>query len=173
MAPRPRAGRLTEQEAMSIDPSWPVLGRTGNATFHLAAPRIIVVVPDEGCTDDEVTARESIGFQQAHWNSQRTTGAAVVLMDRVVHQTRDARRVYQEEVDTALITGFGLVSSSEFGRALASVFMGLARPAIPTRMFDGLAPALRWAESRNGASAGSRAPREVEQEAGREDGDAA
>jgi hypothetical protein len=152
---------------MSIDPRWPVLGRTGNATFHLAAPRIIVVVPDEGCTDDADTARQSIAFQQAHWKDHGTSGAAVVLMDRVVHQTKDARRVYQEEVDIKLITGFGLVSKSVFGRAVASVFLGLARPAIPTRMFDGLASALRWAESRH-IHEGPQA----QHQAGPEDGDA-
>lgn len=154
---------------MSLDPSWPVLGRTSNATFHLAAPGVIVVVPDEGCTDDAATARESIRFQQTYWSGLGTSGAAVVLMDRVVHQTKDARRVYQDEVDTALITGFGLVSKSVFGRAVASVFLGLARPAIPTRMFDGVAPAVRWAEGRGGGSGSPQA----RQEAGREDGDAA
>ncbi len=129
---------------MTLDPQWPVLGRSGNATFLLADPRIIVVAPDEGCTDVESTARASIGFQQAHWRSQGHSGAGVVLMDRLAHQTKEARRVYQLEVDASLITGFGLVSSSVFGRAAASVFMGLARLAVPTRMFGTLSQAIQW-----------------------------
>ncbi len=132
---------------MSIDPNWPTLGRTGNAAFHLADPRIIVVAPHEGCTDDEATARESVGLQHEHWKAQASSGAAIVLMDRVAHQTKGARRVYQTEVDPKLITGFGLVSSSVFGRAVASVFMGLARPLVPTRMFATLPLALQWAQS--------------------------
>jgi hypothetical protein len=132
---------------MSIDPSWPKLGRTGNAAFHLAEPRIIVVAPDEGCTDDETTARQSVGMQHEHWRAHGRSGVAIVLMDRVTHQTKDARRVYQTEVDPELITGFGLVSSSVFGRAVASVFMGLARPRVPTHMFATLALALQWARA--------------------------
>jgi len=132
---------------MSIDPSWPVLGRTDNATFYLADPRVIVVAPDEGCTDDETTARQSIGFQQSYWKTHGRRGAAVVLMDRVNHQTRDARRVYQEEVDSTLVTAFGLVSGTMFGNAVGSVFLGLARPAIPTCMFGDVAAALQWVRS--------------------------
>ena len=134
---------------MTLDPSWTNLGRSGNASFFLADPRVIVVEPDDGCTDDETTARQSIQLQQAHWKAQGVRGAAIVLMDRVAHQTQGARRVYQTEVDPALVTGFGLVSSSVFGRAVASVFMGLARPAVPTRMFASLPLALQWAKARS------------------------
>ena len=141
---------------MTIDPRWITLGRSGNATFMLADPCVIVVAPDEGCTDDETTARQSISFQQAYWRSQGTMGAAVVLMDRVAHQTKEARRVYQGEVDPSILSRFALVSSSVFGRAVASVFMGLARPIIPTRMFGSVAPALAWAKGDQEAQPGSR-----------------
>jgi hypothetical protein len=132
---------------MSIDPHWTLLGRTDNATFYLVIPRVLVVVPDEDCTDDESTARQSIEFQQAHWRSQGLPGAALVLMDRVIHQTQGARRVYQAEVDPALVTAFALVSSTSFGRAVASAFVGLTRPPVPTRMFDGIPPALQWVKA--------------------------
>ncbi len=137
---------------MTVDPSWPKLGRSDNASFYLAAPRIILVVPDDGCTDDEATARQSVQFQHQHLQSAEARGVAIVLMDSVAHQTKEARRVYQTEVDPAIIAGFGLVSSSVFGRAVASVFMGLARPVVPTRMFASLPLALRWAEARNAES---------------------
>lgn len=141
---------------MTLDPSWPVLGRTDNATFLLADPGVLVVVPDEGCVDDESTARQSIAFQQAHWRTQARCGAAVVLMDRVGHQTRTARRVYQTEVDASLLGRFALVSCSLFGHAVASVFMGLSRPAIPTRMFGNLARALEWARANHLADSSAR-----------------
>lgn len=152
------------QEAVtSIDPSWPVLGRTDNATFYLADPRIIVVAPDEGCTDDEPTARQSVELQIAHWQAQGVRGATIVLMDRVVHQSKAARRVYQIEVNSQRFTVCGLVSSSVFGRAIASVFLGLSRPPLPTRMFGSLAQALQWARAQHDAPDGAHS----------EDGDAA
>jgi len=134
-----------------IDPTWPVLGRTDNATFHAASSRVIVVVPDAGCTDDENTARQSVQFQRDHWRAHETSGTAIILMDQVSHQTREARRVYQSntEVDTRTINGFALISSSVFGRAVASVFMGLARPPVPTRMFADVPGALEWANAIN------------------------
>lgn len=137
---------------MSDPQRWPLLGHTDNASFRLAGVGVVVVIPDDGCTDDEHTARQSVAMQHEHWRATGHRGAAIVLMDRVVHQTKDARRVYQTEVDPQLIAGFGLVTHSVFGRAVASVFMGLARPVVPTRMFGDLDQALRWARGlREGA----------------------
>lgn len=152
-----------------IDPSWPFLGRTNNATFYLADPRAIVVVPDEGLPDDEVTARQSVALQAAHWQARGQRGATIVLMDRVVHQSKDARRVYQVEVNPASFTVCGLVSSSVFGRAVASVFVGLSRPAVPTRMFGSVDQALQWARAQHAAELDGLGQREPP----REDGDAA
>ncbi|MCH9682795.1 MAG: hypothetical protein K0V04_15270 [Deltaproteobacteria bacterium] len=129
----------------AIDPSWAALGRSDNAAFFAALPRVLVVAPDDGCTDDEQTARQSLMFQREHWQRQGTPGAAVVLMDRVAHQTKAARRVYQTDVDLEWVTGFGLVTHSVFGRAVASVFMGLTQPPVPTRMFGKVEQALHWA----------------------------
>ena len=154
---------------MSIDPSWPLLGRTDNASFFLADPRAIVVVPDEGQPDDEATARQSVALQAAYWQSQGQRGATIVLMDRVVHQTKDARRVYQVEVNPGRFTVCGLVSSSVFGRAVASVFVGLSRPAVPTRMFGSIDQALQWARAHHASEPDGRA----RQEPPREDGDGA
>lgn len=150
---------------MSIDPSWPVVGRTGNAIYYLADPRIIVVVPDEN-PDDETTARESVALQVSHWKAQGVRGATIVLTDRVVHQSKDARRVYQHEVTPRHFTVCGLVSSSVFGRAVASVFVGLSRPPVPTRMFGTLAQALQWVKAQHEAMPSSHG-------ALSEDGDAA
>lgn len=147
----------------SIDPRWPVIGRTDNATFYLADPRIIIVVPDEGHPDDETTARQSVALQVAHWQAQGIRGATIVLMDRVVHQSKDARRVYQTDVNAKHFTVCGLVSSSVFGRAVASVFVGLSRPPIPTRMFGTITQAVQWAQAQHEAS----------REAPSKDGDAA
>lgn len=130
---------------MSDYERWPLLGRTDNASFRLADAGVVVVIPDDGCTDDEHTARQSVAMQHEHWRAAGRRGATIVLMDRVVHQTKNARRVYQTEVDPELIVGFGLVTRSVFGRAVASVFVGLARPVVPTRMFGDLDEARRWA----------------------------
>jgi hypothetical protein len=135
---------------MSLDAHWTALGRTDNASFHLAEPHIIVIAPDEGGTDDETTARQSVAKQHEHWRAHGGRGSAIVLMDRVGHQTKGARQVYQTEVDPQLITGFALVTRSVFGRAVAAVFMGLARPVVPTRMFGSLEAALQWARAHNG-----------------------
>lgn len=131
-----------------IDPQWLELGRTDNASFYAAHEGVIVVVPDCDCVDDEDTARQSIRFQRDFWRAQDSPGVAVVLMDRIANQTKGARRVYQDRGGMERIAGFALVSSSAFGRAVASVFMGLTRPPVPTRMFSDLPAALTWARAR-------------------------
>lgn len=132
-----------------IDDGWPRLGRTDNATIYAAHRRVLVVAPDDGSTDDESTALQSLDFQRSYWSREQTTGTTIILMDLVGHQTKGARHIYQTKVDTERTNGFALVTRSLFGRAVASVYMGLARPPVLTRMFAELAAALAWAHDRN------------------------
>ena len=130
---------------------WHEVGRTDNAVIYLADDRVLVVVPNCDTQDDDATARQSLEFQRAFWARRGSSGAAVILMDRVLVQTREARLVYETEPDLSRIDGFALVTSSPFGRALASVFMGLRRPPVPTRMFSDVNSAIDWARQLGGA----------------------
>ncbi len=135
---------------MTLPPDqWQEVGRNESARYYLAEEGVIVVLPYEDVVDTEATARAAIGLQTDYWRGAGRPGALVVLMDRVRHQEAGARRVYQREIDPEWYTCVALVTSSPFGRAVASVFLGLARPHVPTTMFAELSAALAWARKQN------------------------
>lgn len=123
---------------------WTDAGRTSTSRFFLTPDEIFVIVPDEGCFDDEATAREGLGHQHAIRQARGRAGAVVILMDPIVSQDAGARRVYRTETDPALVTCCALVGGTMFGRAIGSVFLGLSRLNVPTRLFGTLDEALAW-----------------------------
>ena len=132
---------------MSVDVSaWAHVGSSDNAEFYVIEPYVLAVVPHDNCTDDSVTARQSLAFQTKHWESVGHRGAAVI-----VEPKGGARDVYADETRAILTTCFALVGETFFGRAAAAVFTGLARPGIPTMMFRTLDDAAPWIAEMNQA----------------------
>ncbi len=136
------------------DPSWKPLGPTDNADWYQIQDDLIAIVPRENARDTEASARESIAIQQRHWRSVGRRGAVVVFMDNLLDQDSGARAVYMNESDPSCTTCYALVGESLFAQAVASVFTGLARPQVPTRMFRSLAEALPWIDEMNRSRGG-------------------
>lgn len=129
--------------------NWQHLGATANADMYEVEPGVLAVVPHEGSADTAETARQSVEFQHRHWVDQGRPGGALVFVDRIRDQDAGARRVYSSLPDPARVTGFALVGGTVFGRAVASVFLGLNPPAAPTRLFHDLDAALAWLRELN------------------------
>ncbi len=127
---------------------WHRFAQSSNASFYEVEPGVIAVVPVEGSTDDGASARESIDLQLAHLRTTMRRSGVIVFMDRVARQTTEARTVYREAPDPMLHACFALVGGTAFGRAVASIFLGLSKPQVPTRMFATLDEALAWARER-------------------------
>ncbi|HUX33888.1 MAG TPA: hypothetical protein VMV51_08435 [Gemmatimonadaceae bacterium] len=127
---------------------WTRIGASDNADFFEVEPGILAVVPREGTDDNAHTARQSIAIQLDHLRARGAPAGIVVFMDPVVEQDAGARTVYREAPDPELQRCFALVGSSAFGRAVASVFLGLSRPRVPTRMFATFDDAVAWIRER-------------------------
>jgi len=124
--------------------AWSPIGRSGNADFYEVEPGVLAVVPFDGVSDTADTALESIQIQLTHLRSSGRRAGTVVFMDPVVSQNSGARDVYRNAPDPTFQLGFALVGSTMLGRAVASVFMGLHPPRVPTRMFGTFQEALTW-----------------------------
>lgn len=134
---------------MTIDTSgWTRIGQTSNAELYEIEPRILAVVPFDGTSDDEHTARESVRLQLEHLRGHGLRAGVVVFVDRVADQSAAARTVYRDEPDPAFQACFALVGGTPFGRAVGSVFIGLNRPKVPTKLFSTFDAALAWAREK-------------------------
>lgn len=123
---------------------WSTIGRSANADFFEVEPGVLAVVPFDGADDTAGTAAESVRVQLEHLRAHGRRAGTVVFMDRIVAQSAGAREVYREAPDPLFQTAFALVGSTVFGRAVASVFIGLHPPRVPTRMFGTFEEALTW-----------------------------
>lgn len=123
---------------------WTKIGASDNADFYEVEPRMLAVVPRDGTTDNAETAWQSVAIQLDHLRSRGARAGVIVFMDPVVEQDAGARAVYREDPDPALQVCFALVGTSAFGRAVGSVFLGLSRPRVPTRMFGSFDDAAAW-----------------------------
>jgi hypothetical protein len=124
--------------------AWSAIGRSANADFYEIEPGVLAVVPFDGSGDTADTAAESVQIQLEHLRARGQRAGVVVFMDRVVSQTSGARDVYRDAPDPTFQACFALVGSTVFGRAVASIFMGLHPPRVPTRMFGTYEEALAW-----------------------------
>lgn len=135
---------------MQIDTSqWTRLGETTCSEYFEIESGVLAAVAREGSKDDLSTAQENVAFQHQHWRTKGRSGVVVFFIDNLVSLDRDARRLYQVELDPALLRGTALVGSTLLSRAIGSFFLGLARPRIPFRMFADLESALAWAHELN------------------------
>lgn len=129
----------------TIDASgWTRIGRSGNADFFEIEPGALAVIPFDGSSDTAETARESIQIQLSHLRASGHRAGTVVFMDPIASQNSGAREVYHDAPDPTFQTGFALISTSMFGRAVSSVFLGLHPPRVPTKLFGTLGEALAW-----------------------------
>jgi hypothetical protein len=126
---------------------WQKFGETANAQFFEVEPHVLAVVPVEGSTDDEITARASVETQLAYLRQKAQTAGIIIFMDPIAEQTAGARAVYRDEPDPAFQKCFALVGGTFFGRAVGSIFLGLSKPRVPTLMFATFEEARQWCHS--------------------------
>jgi hypothetical protein len=131
-----------------IDTSgWTKFATTSNADFYEIEPHVLAVVPFDGTTDDATTAQESVAAQLQYLQSRGQRAGVIVMMDQVARQDGAARAVYHNEPNPAFQVCFALVGSTPFGRAVASIFIGLNPPRVPTRLFATIEEALAWVKT--------------------------
>lgn len=123
---------------------WTRIGRSDNADFYEVSPQALAVVPFDKTFDNAQTARQSVAIQLDYLRPRGRRAGVVVFVDPILEQDAGARTVYRELPDPAFLACFALVGSTPFGRAVGSVFLGLSRPRVPTRMFGTLEEALGW-----------------------------
>ena len=131
---------------MSIDTTgWRTIGKSDNADFYEIEDGLLAIVPFEGCSDDANTAQQSVQIQHDYLKPRGRRAGVIVFMDPLVEQHASARTVYRDAPDPAFITCYALVGGTAFGRAVGSIFLGLAKPRVPTKLFATLSDALAWA----------------------------
>ena len=126
----------------------PIVGGTAAGCYRRIAPDVLLAVPNSDYVQVESDARRSLEEMNRLAREAKRRQALLILVDRVRSQDAGSRRVWQRELDPALVCCLGLVTDSLLGRAIASFFIGLRRPTLPTKLFPTIMAGLRWCQAR-------------------------
>ena len=123
---------------------WKHIGTSSNAKFYEFDQEVLVVMPDEGSTDSAASADESIQIQVEYLREHNRRAGTVVVLDGVAGQDSGARAVYRDKPDPSHQVCFALVGGTTFGRTVGSIFISLAPPKCPTKLFKTFEEAVAW-----------------------------
>lgn len=130
---------------MSVDTSkWKQIGSSSNAKFFELDEHVLVVVPEEGSSDTAASAEDSIRIQVEYLREKSRRSGTVVLLDGIAGQDSGARAVYRDRPDPSHQVCFALVGGTLFGRTVGSIFISLAPPKCPTKLFKTFDEAVAW-----------------------------
>ena len=128
---------------------WKSVGETSNTKYFEVEADILAAVPDKGSSDTGESARANQSFQNGYWHKAGHGGVVLVFFDRMISQDKDARRVYQKELDLKVMRATALVGGSLIGRAMISFFLGISKPQCPVKPFGDVQGAIDWARQIN------------------------
>lgn len=134
-------------DPLVIEPHWKRVGGTPAGAYYQIEPGILVAVPRQDFVQTALDARRSLVEFYRIADEMRRALVLVILVDRVASQDGESRRMWAGETDRSRYRALALVCSRLLARAIGSFYMGLHRPAIPTRMFRTFDEALGWARS--------------------------
>jgi hypothetical protein len=132
---------------MSNASEFKSVGSTVNTDYTIADPDILIATPKPGTVDSPELAKLNVEFQANYARNLGKPCCVVVIVDNLLAQDAQTRRVYTEGIGETLLYGLALVVGNPLGRAIASFFMGLSRPKMPTKMFDSIESAVAWAQT--------------------------
>jgi hypothetical protein len=141
----------------SVPEQWKPLGRTYNTHYYLLADDILIVLPDKGLRDDGSSARVNIDYQTAYARLVNKRCCVIVVIDSLSSQDSEARRIYASGMQPSLFYAAALIVSNPLARAIGSFFLGLTRPAVPTKLFPSVEDAAEWVVTLRPAAAQVRA----------------
>lgn len=129
---------------LPVPEQWKPLGRTYNTHYYLLSDDVLIVLPDQGLRDDGASARINIDFQSAYARMLGRRCCVVVVLDSLTSQDSEARRIYAAGMQPSLFYAAALIVTNPLARAIGSFFLGLTRPAVPTKLFESVEDAANW-----------------------------
>jgi hypothetical protein len=103
------------------------------------------IVHADGIEGSEHTKVDAEEATTVIWEvARRQARPLLVDMRRTKSMDRDARAHYAGPATVGVARAVALLTGSPLTRVLASFFMGLSKPVVPTRMFTSEAEALAW-----------------------------
>jgi hypothetical protein len=123
------------------------VGETFNTEYSLYRTDILIVVPVPGYKDHVEAARANMEWQQTFARKLGKKCGLVVVVDNMLSQDAESRKVYSEGMLPELFYGSALVVSNLLSRAMGSFFIGLSKPIVPLTLVSSIEDGIAWLEN--------------------------
>lgn len=123
------------------------VGETFNTEYSMYGADILVVVPMPGYKDNVEAARTNMEWQQTFARNLGKKIGLIVVVDNMLSQDAESRKVYSEGMFPELFYGSALVVSNLLARAMGSFFIGLSKPIVPLTLVSSIEDGIAWLEN--------------------------
>lgn len=123
------------------------VGHTFNTEYSTYGTDILIVVPMPGYKDNVEAARANMEWQQNFARDLGRKCGLVVVLNNLLSQDAESRKVYSEGMLPALFFGSALVVSNPLSRAIGSFFIGLSKPLVPLTLVSSIEDGIGWLEN--------------------------
>ncbi len=111
------------------------------------ADDILIVVPDEGFKDTPEAARVTLAVLREYAKKLGRKCALVIVMNNLLAQEPESRRVYAGGVTPDLFYGIVMVVTSPLARAIGRISTRLATLKVPLVLADSIEAGIAWSEA--------------------------
>ena len=127
------------------------LRRVATAPHHelmvAEADDIVVVVPDEGFKDTPEASRVTVAVLREYAQKLGRKCGLVIVMNNLLAQEPESRRVYADGVTPDLFYGIVMVVTSPLARAMGRISARLATLKVPLVLTDSIEAGIAWSEA--------------------------
>ena len=123
------------------------IGNTFNTEYFACNEDILVVNPNPGYKDNVEAARSNMEWQQVFARNLERKCGLVVVLNNLLSQDAESRKVYSDGMLPELFYGSALVVSNPLSRAIGSFFIGLSKPVIPLTLVGSIEDGIAWLET--------------------------
>jgi len=120
------------------------VGDTFNTQYFMFEPDLLVVNPTPGYKDNVDAARSNMEWQQTFARNLGRKCGLVVVLNHLLSQDAESRKVYSDGLLPELFYGSALVVGNPLSRAIGSFFIGLSRPVIPLTLVKSIEDGIAW-----------------------------
>jgi hypothetical protein len=120
------------------------IGSTAGADFYVTDSNILLIIPQAGFVENSQLAQQRSDFLNEYARKAGRKFGIVVVIANILTQDAETRRVYQTQVSNGLYYGLALVVDSALSRAIATFFIGLSKPSVPTQLFGTVEKCIEW-----------------------------
>jgi hypothetical protein len=109
---------------------------------------ILIVSPGEAYKDNPERSRATTAFQQDYARSLGKKCGLVVIMNNLLSQDAESRKIYSEATLPGLFYGVAIVVGNPMARAIGIFTLRLTKVAVPTKLVETVEEGIAWLETK-------------------------